>query len=321
MGWVGESSPVLDPHLNKMFTLSFYLKPNRPFRLDFTVWALRRLPHNAVDRWDGRMYTRILVITNETIRVDIGQPTEHRIRVNVRTEKNFEQSNLKEQVTALVEKMLGIRKDLREFYALAEQDRNLVPLVTRFKGLKPPRFPSVFEAVINAIACQQLSLHVGIELLNRLTKIYGRVWGDDEAIHAFPLPQDIAQAPPSKLRSLGFSSSKVQAIITIARDIVKGEIDLEKLAAMDDADAADYLPGLKGIGRWSAEYVMLRGLGRINIFPGDDIGAQNNLQRLLHLKEKPGYDKIRMLTRRWHPYAGFCYFHFLLNKLEGKGLL
>lgn len=63
---------------------------------------------------------------------------------------------------------------------------------------------------------------------------------------------------------------------------------------------------------------MLRGLGRIHVFPADDVGAQNRLQRFFQLRKRPGYEKIKELTGRRHPYEGFCYFHFLLKNLEEK---
>jgi DNA-3-methyladenine glycosylase II len=62
-------------------------------------------------------------------------------------------------------------------------------------------------------------------------------------------------------------------------------------------------------------------LGRLDTFPGDDIGAQNNLQRLFHLVDRPNYEQIRELTSRWHPYEGLVYFHLLLEKLRTKGVI
>ena len=78
---------------------------------------------------------------------------------------------------------------------------------------------------------------------------------------------------------------------------------------------------IRGIGRWSAEYVLLRGLGRLDAFPGDDIGAQNNLKRIFLLDNKPTYEGIKKLTSRWHPYEGLVYFHLLLEKLHLKGVI
>ena len=82
-----------------------------------------------------------------------------------------------------------------------------------------------------------------------------------------------------------------------------------------------YLSNIRGIGRWSSEYVLLRGFGRINVFPGDDVGAQKNIKELFNLNEKPDYEEIKKLTSHWNPYAGMVYFHLLLNKLEKERFL
>ena len=95
----------------------------------------------------------------------------------------------------------------------------------------------------------------------------------------------------------------------------------ENLVHESNDNIVKFLCQFKGIGRWSAEYVLLRGLGRIEMFPGDDVGARNNLQSLLHLKTKLDYQKIAEITKKWYPYAGFIYFHLLLQKLNNKGLL
>jgi len=83
--------------------------------------------------------------------------------------------------------MLGLRIELDEFYRLASGDKRLGPLVEQFRGLKPPRFPDVFEGLVNAIACQQLSLTVGIELLNRLARRCSPALQSDGSIeYGFP---------------------------------------------------------------------------------------------------------------------------------------
>ena len=70
-------------------------------------------------------------------------------------------------------------------------------------------------------------------------------------------------------------------MIELARSIAEGRLDLEGLADLPDDEAVKRLCELRGVGRWTAEYVLLRGLGRTHIFPGDDVGARNNLQRWL----------------------------------------
>lgn len=176
--------------------------------------------------------------------------------------------------------------------------------------------------MINAIACQQVSLDVGIILLNRLAEKFGPVFNDEGiSRYAFPGPEDLADATGEQIKMLGYSRQKARAIKELAAAIVRNELNLAEMEDMPNEEAVEYLSGLRGIGRWSAEYVLLRGLGRIDTFPGDDIGAQNNLRRMFHLDHKPGYDEIKKLTSRWHPYEGLVYFHLLLNKLYMNGVI
>ena len=217
---------------------------------------------------------------------------------------------------------LGLSVDLSGFTEMAAADPLLGPIAAAMRGLRPPRFPTVFEALVNAVACQQLSLAVGIQLLNRLTESHGRVAPEaPDAPRAFPGPEQLAGTPPDVLRGHGFSLSKARAIVEIARAVVDGDLDLEALERLDDAAAIEHLSGLRGIGRWSAEYVLLRGLGRLNVFPGDDVGAHNKLRRLLRIDTPLDYDAVRELVSRWDPYAGLVYFHLLLDSLATAGLI
>jgi DNA-3-methyladenine glycosylase II len=212
--------------------------------------------------------------------------------------------------------------DLAEFYRFAARDAKLGLLVRRFRGVKPPRFPTLFEALVNAISCQQITLTLGIRLLTRLTETYGLAIQEPQAsTHAFPRPEDLAALQPQMLRGLGFSRQKAQALIELARAIAEERLNLGELASLDDAAAIARLCRLQGVGRWTAEYVLLRGLGRLHLFPGDDVGARNHLQRWLGLPGALDYEGVRHALNRWQPYAGHIYFHLLLDRLAGEGYL
>jgi 3-methyladenine DNA glycosylase/8-oxoguanine DNA glycosylase len=88
------------------------------------------------------------------------------------------------------------------------------------------------------------------------------------------------------------SASKAQTIVEYAQAIFAGDLDLESLDQLDDAAAIERLTRLRGIGRWTAEYVLLRGLGRLEIFPEDDVGAHNKLRRLFDLDTELDYDSV-----------------------------
>jgi DNA-3-methyladenine glycosylase II len=293
-----------------------------PFRLDLTVWALRRRRTNAVDRWEDGRYSRVIVAEDGPVRLSVIQEplsVEPTLTVTVESTTRISERT-RTEIGPLVQKLFGLAVDLHPFYKLARDSAVIGPLAERFSGLRPPRFPTVFEGLINSIACQQVTLDLGIVLLNRLSERFGaHIVDQGLVLHAFPAPADLADAPEESIRKLGFSRQKTRAIRELSTQVADTGGDLALLEGMTNEEAIDYLSRIRGIGRWSAEYVLLRGLGRLDTFPGDDVGAQNNLQRLFHLADKPTYDHIRQLTTPWHPYEGVVYFHLLLDKLRANG--
>jgi DNA-3-methyladenine glycosylase II len=285
------------------------------------VWALRRRSDNAVDRWDGHTYRRVLALDSRAIElaaVQTGSPALPTLAVTLagpRLDDDAEHA-----VRAVLPRLLGLEIDLRPFYRHARRDPFLGVLSARFRGLKPPRLPTMFECIVNAIACQQLTVTLGIRLLNRLAETYGAALHDGGG-HAFPRAADLAGLPPETLRPLGFSRTKSRSIIELAAAIDTGELDLEALETLDDEAVVSTLLRLRGVGRWTAEYALLRGLGRLHVFPGDDVGARNTIARRLSPGGRLDYAGIQAAVRPWQPFAGFVYFHLLLANLAERGIV
>jgi DNA-3-methyladenine glycosylase II len=299
------------------------IRPLPPFRLDYTVWALRRRPRNDIDRWDGTTYRRIVTVGRRVTELAIRQSGSPAVpRVMVTAVPSLRTPADRREVRAIVDRLLGLQIDLSEWYRLAHRDRRLAELADRFRGVKPPRFPTVFEAIVNAFACQQLSLVVGLELLNRLAVVCDvRRRGGKGAQYAFPSAHGVARVAPARYHAIGFSRQKVRALLTLAREIDQGELDVEGLAGGGDGEAAARLRELRGVGRWTAEYVLLRGLGRLHVFPGDDVGAQKSLARWLGRSKPLDYAGVSRAVEKWRPYAGMLYFHLLLDGLSKTGSL
>jgi DNA-3-methyladenine glycosylase II len=301
--------------------ITFSLAPTPPFRLDLTAWALRRRPQNEVDSWDGETYRRVLVIRRRAVLVGVTQTggvDAPRLEVTAIGSHGDARNTL----VSTLERLLGLRIDLTAFYALAAKQPKLHRLSTRFRGVKPPRFPTVWEGIVNGVACQQLSLTVGIVLLNRLSSACGLAFtGRDAVMYAFPRPEDLAGAAPETVRSLGFSGAKTRTLIELSREISAKRLHLESLAGLENDHAVSRLVALRGVGRWTAEYALLRGMGRLDLFPGDDIGARNNLEQWMRLRKPLDYDRVAQVLRKWKPYGGLVYFHLLLDRLAEAGYL
>jgi DNA-3-methyladenine glycosylase II len=298
------------------------LQPVHPFRLDLTAWALQRRPGNLIDRWDGAAYRRVLTVEGSIFEVEVSQVGDAARALVVTIAGDPLREKAKQRTREMLANALGVRIDLSAFYRMAEKHSRLKPLARSFRGLKPPRFFSVYEGLINGIACQQLSLSLGIQLLGRLARKFGPSVGKGDSVsYGFPRPDDLANATPADIRQLGFSLHKARAMVEISRAIVEGWLDLDALAAEGDDEALRRLVELRGVGRWTAEYTLLRGLGRWHIFPVDDQGARNGLVHWLHLRKRLDASRTQRILDQWQPYGGLIYFHMLMNGLNEAGLL
>ena len=117
-----------------------------------------------VDRWDGTVYRRVLALSEGSVAFSVTQadPSDASA-LTVALDKRVG-GNVEGNVRASIERLLELRVELAAFYRMARADSVLGPLSARFQGVKPPRFPTVYESLLNAVAVQQLSLESRLEL-------------------------------------------------------------------------------------------------------------------------------------------------------------
>jgi len=265
----------------------------------------------------------VLVLKGEIVGIEVVQSdSADSPRLIITAAGNLAVSELKDSSSAAIERILGTKIDLSEFYQFAEQDRDLRSLVLQFRGLKPPRFPSMFEALLNSISCQQISLNICVRLLNRLVSAWGPVSSlNGQPAYAFPESYHLIKVNPEDLRRLGYSYNKARSILEIVSQVTEGNLNLEDIARLDDSLAITTLMKLRGVGRWTSEYTLLRGAGHTYIFPTGDSGALGNLQRLLGKDRIFSQQEVNKILSGWSPYGGLIYFHLLLHKLTGLDYL
>lgn len=306
-----------------MGEVTFRIKPIPPFRLDLTAWAIRRRSHNTIDHFDGETYRRVVVIDGQPAAISVRQTAPPKSpEIEVIATGPDASSKTAPAIEAIVNRILGLSIDLRAFYSLARDDAALGPMVNRLKGMKPVRFPTNFEAFTNAVACQLVSLTAGMHVLNRIAAKYGRcceVGG--LRLHACAEASDMARAEVEDLRALGLSRGKARYLIGLAELASDSDLDFRSMESLDDDSAIAALSAFAGVGRWTAEYVLLRGFGRFNIFPGDDVGGRNSLRDYLGIRGELDYEGVRKAIARWRAWGGFIYFHLLVNALVDKGIV
>ena len=298
------------------------IAPVAPFRLDLTVWALRRTPGNRIDAWDGRCWRRSVWIGGRAITIEVEQVAPADMPALEVHCKGPDQLDPDEHLVLerLLRATLGLDRPVDDFARRAANDVLLAPLIARYRGFRPPRFPDLFEALANAVACQQVSLASGLALLGKTAVYLAPPSCPPDVPPPFPDPQAILEAGVPVLRDLGWSQRKADYLLGCAQALLSGALDEAVLEAAPDAQVMQILSRLRGIKRWSAQYVALRGLGRLAVLPVDDVGAQKHLALWLGT---PRLDAgaLQQLARRWQPDAGMVYLMLLLKRLEDQGLV
>ena len=206
--------------------------------------------------------------------------------------------------------------DLRQFYAHVSDDPVMQALTKKLYGFTFLRKHSFFEAIATAIIDQQLNVAFATALRKRFINHYGRkmTWqGTGYAI--FPQPGDLECVTPEDLRPLQFSQRKAEYILDIAGALRERTLRPEALAGLDDVALLQALMTLRGVGRWTAEYVGMMAFGRVDFLPAADIGLQRAIQLLCKLPERPTEAEVRTRGEAWKPFRGLATF-YLWHALE-----
>lgn len=309
-----------------MNQVSFSLAPLGPYDLNLVSLVQRRSQVNQIDRRGEDWYARLLIVEGEPVLAHVeqtGSPDQRQLHITLYGDFTSEEAGeIKNGALPQLARLLGFDVDLSDFFVISQRDQKLAPLAQTLKGLKPQRYPALFEAILNCICCQQISLTAGLAILSRLAGAYGpSMEFEGEKYVGPPGPEIIAQLTVDDLRELGLSRRKAESLIGLARAIMDGDLVEAELENSSYAAAMEKLGSFRGIGRWSSHYLMLRGLGRLDVFPIDDVGASRSLARWLgHEDARIPAWRVDEIVSSWDPYRGMLYFYLVAwKRLEAAG--
>jgi DNA-3-methyladenine glycosylase II len=163
---------------------------------------------------------------------------------------------------------------------------------TKLARLRPSR--NLYASLIEAVASQQLSVKAADTIIGRLKEKF-----DGE----MPPPAALKRMQVPALRKLGFSNAKALYLKEIATFALQGGLDAAKLDALTDDEAVEYLKQIKGIGKWTAEVVLMFDMGRPDVFPADDLGIQKAMIDLYNLRanKRTLLGRMHQIAENWRP--------------------
>jgi DNA-3-methyladenine glycosylase II len=282
-----------------------------PYRLDLTAVVLRRLSTNVVDTFEDATYRRLL---GDPLRPTLLTVTQRAPDALAVTLSGPEAQRL--DPAAIVTRLLGTERVLDAFYAGARRLPWLDRLARDARGVRPPRYPSLWETVCNAVVYQQVSIHAAGAILRRVIERYAfPVEAGATRLFPFPVPETLRDADPQELRDLGLSIQKITALKAVARAIEDGALREDELETLPTPELLAALVSHKGIGPWTAAVIALRGFGRLDVFPMNDSGAAAGLRTLSGDPEIAVEPVLALLA----PQQGMLYYHLLMGRLIRSG--
>ncbi|MGH7333148.1 MAG: DNA-3-methyladenine glycosylase family protein [Candidatus Rokuibacteriota bacterium] len=219
-------------------------------------------------------------------------------------------------VAAEVRRIFGLDFDLSEFYRMAKSDPTLAALIEPLYGLRPTVTPCPLEMLVGAISAQQVNLAFAFALRARLVRRYGEaVCLDGETVHAFPSAAALAGSRISTLRAMQFSTRKAEYIRELARAVVSGALDLGGMLDAPSARVIELITAQRGLGRWTADWFLARGLGRGDVCPAGDLAVRKAFARSHPRGRSLSERAIRRRASAWGPHQTVAV-HYLLAGLR-----
>jgi DNA-3-methyladenine glycosylase II len=294
-----------------------------PVDLAGSLDVFRRSGDDLLDRWDGRLWLRAVPVGGRMVGVaarPTGTVADPALLVAVEPGAEAAAGDPAPLVTADADAAAAGRALAGAFptapealATLAADDPVVAPIAARFPGITPVLQPDLLTAVVRSISAQQITLRFAAVLRGRLARRYGhrhRVpvhhggpgGPPDAEVWSFD-PERLAAAEVADLRELQFSTSKAVAVVAFAGAVAEGRIDLRELAALEDEAVVDRLVAFAGIGRWTAEWLLARTLGRPRVVAGD-LGVRKAVGAAYLDGRMPSEAEVRAVTAHWGAAAG-----------------
>ena len=268
-----------------------------PLDIAGSLSFLSRNGDDYLDRWDGDRWVRTLVAGSRSIPFScrpLGTPDDPRLEVWVADIRDL--TAVREVVNrSFLLAGLG-------FGALLRRDPVLARLNRKFPGVRQVRQFDLFYGLLRAISAQQINLRWATTLRRRLAEAYGeRLHVGDDFVYSLR-PEVLAAVRVQDLRALQFSTHKAESILAVAEALASRKLIQEDLTKMEDADAMQALMALRGIGTWSAEWILVRCLGRSRVVAGD-LGVKKAVAITYLGKERASEDEVRRAVAHWGSHA------------------
>jgi AraC family transcriptional regulator of adaptative response / DNA-3-methyladenine glycosylase II len=263
-----------------------------------------RDPQSVSERSDGNRIWKALATADGPAVVEISiEPGQAWVRLHARNKLGRDSMSA---LHAAALKILALTNDVSQFEA------RHADFVQNRRGLRMPLLPTSFDALCWGIIGQQINVKFAAALRREMMDLAGEKIGD---MRAHPTPERVANIDMFTLAARRYSRSKAQYLIDAAQAVASGKLDIEAMGEGSAIAAEKILTAQRGIGTWTARYVLMRG-GFADAAPVGDSALATALQRLHQLPERPDADQTARLMSRFAPHRSLATMHLWTSLKE-----
>tara|TARA_B100001142_G_scaffold267697_1_gene272553 strand:- start:2023 stop:2952 length:930 start_codon:yes stop_codon:yes gene_type:complete len=295
-------------------TEHLYLDINLPFDLQLTAGNSN---YNGLDHTDKELFSHTRAI--------LPSPKESPVLVNLTQKLNDPyspvtcqiiagnvDSDMKYLVKNKLEWILGMDQDVKGFYDLCQNDPVMRKVILAHNGFHNTRSTDLYESLVISVLGQQISNKVAIVIRRGFTQAFGsRIEHDNQCFWTYPDPVKISNSTVEELMKLKLSGRKSEYVQNIAQAQLDGYLNVELFQDMNNQEVIDHLCKIKGVGRWTAQWSLSRGIGRPDIFPEGDLVLNRLIAEHYLNTQEINLEDINEYSKNWQPYrttaAGYLY--------------
>lgn len=279
------------------------------FDMNANLGYLTREKNECLYEIENNIITKVIAIGEMQSLVQISVIDNQQMVVQFLNGSRPIEKREREKIATYIIEWFDLDNDLTPFYEMANTDPLLKIPAQKFYGLRVIGIPDLFEALCWGVLGQQINLAFAYSLKRQFVESFGdSIEWNGKKYWVFPPYERIAQLEPTDLAAIKMTVKKSEYIIGIARLMACGELSKEQLMKMNFKEAEKSLIKIRGIGPWTANYVLMRCLGFQTAFPIDDVGLINSIKTLRNMNQKPTKEEILALSipwKNWESYATF----------------
>jgi len=285
------------------------LEPLPPFDFNLSAQIFSN-GDERIQRYEDGVFSEIVRLSGAPARIRVSsQGTVAHPRLLVLVEPEDVDAA---DIEVLVTRLFNLKMDLLPFYEAVKSDPIMLQITRRLWGLHSPSTATVFEALVDSIIEQQISLKAAWSMQRRLIETFGGALSlRGRTYFAYPMPENLAAASIEQLLACGLSGRKAKYVQGVAK-LVEDGLDLESFRSWSEVKIIEELSLIRGVGVWTAEMSMIRGMQKYDAFPSDDIGLRRIIAHYYYGGEKITGDEARRTAFAWSGWRGLASFYLVM---------